>query len=83
MTQAMAINLDAGECVEVCRNDTLIGYAIHFSGGWDAWSLMSNCGRSAVVRTARTVAINTTREAAIAAIAKDWLLLPPALAEKK
>lgn len=24
-------------CVEVCENDRLVGYAVFFSGGWDAY----------------------------------------------
>ena len=30
-------DLEAGRCVEVCHDDRLLGYAIFFAGGWDAY----------------------------------------------
>lgn len=44
MERPMLLPLDAGKCVEVCatsgpRDGGLLGYAIHFAGGWDAWKL--------------------------------------------
>lgn len=70
--QINVMSLPEGDCLEVTRGDALIGYAIKFSGGWDAWALTSNRGRSAISKAARTVAVNTTRDAAIKAIANDW-----------
>jgi hypothetical protein len=29
--------LEPGSCIEVLQDDRLIGYVIHFSGGWDCY----------------------------------------------
>ena len=31
------LDLQAGECTEVNIGDRLVGYAIHYSGGWDGY----------------------------------------------
>ena len=31
--------INTTECIEICRGDKLIGYAIWFSGGWDVYKL--------------------------------------------
>ena len=36
--------LPKGCCVEVCEGDTLVGYAIFFSGAWDAWVMTGVTG---------------------------------------
>lgn len=65
------LELPGGHCVEVCQGDKLIGYAIFFSGGWDAWSIITPHHRSAIKMAARALVTNTSRERAIEAIQKD------------
>jgi len=57
------------QCVEVCEggSGSVIGYAVFFSGGWDAW-VMRNRRRHRLFRKAASL----TREEAIEAIKRTW-----------
>lgn len=52
-------------CIEVCEGERLVGYAIFFSGGWDAYLFD---GRESLVLIDRNVA---TKQRAIAYIRHD------------
>ena len=58
------------ECIEICSGDKLLGYAIFFSGGWDAYKV-EGVGLSLVGR------YFTTRNQAIRAVTKGHRWLKP------
>ena len=55
-------------CIEVCKGDQLAGYAIFFSGGWDAYIVD---GRHSLIRIGSNF---ISAEGALRAIkeGKDW-----------
>lgn len=54
-------------CIEVSEGDSVIGYAVFFSGGWDAWVMRNRRGHRLFRK-----ATNVTQEAAIEAIKETW-----------
>lgn len=44
------LKLGDGQCIEVCDGDRLVGYAIFFSGRWDAWAMTARRGHRALSR---------------------------------
>ena len=63
----MKLTAEEVECVEVREGRFVIGYAIRFAVGWDAW-VMRNHRRHRLFRTA----VNLTKEAAVEAIKTTW-----------
>ena len=57
-------------CRVGCRGGKLIGYAIRFKDGWDAWSCSTHVHHTYSSMT--LLLTNSTREKAILAIRRAW-----------
>lgn len=78
----LAHTLDDNRCVEVTGvggsiDGKLIGYAIYFSGGWDAWSVVGGRDKTPTP-TMRKIDSNLPNSIqAFHRIADDWGARPP------